>query len=202
MPHASSPRLAVGTITAVLALGAAIAVSEASALPPAGAAKTVTAGLISRAPGTLRPGSRVGSPTLGLRTFVDAEHGFALASAGQAQYPAASTDGGKVWRTDGPALHLDAAQAPLAVLDIGAANRRLIFAYGGGQVIDATSDGGRHWYRALFDGLSMAVIRNFEGHLVGFIDSSPSGSGKGTTLQYVSPNGGRIWRLDNTVGGS
>jgi hypothetical protein len=161
---------------------------------------TVTASLIKQPPSTLAPGSRVrASALVGQRVFVDAGHGFALASVGQAQYPAATTDGGRTWRTDGPALHLNAAQAPLVVTAIGAAGRRTIFAYGSGQVIDTTGDGGRHWYRALFNGLPMAVVQNALGHLVAFVDGESGGSG---TSQYVSTNGGRTWRFDSTVGGS
>ena len=184
-----------------LALGApgAPAVTGRSASVPA---TTVPGTLITRHPGTLVKGSRVRASSLGIRTFVDARHGFALANVGQAQYSAATTNGGRTWRTDSPALHLDAAQAPLAVVNLGAANRRTIFAYGGGQAIDATTDGGAHWYRALFDGLPMAVTRNFRGHLVGFVDGMATGSTRGTTWQYVTKNGGRTWRLDRTVGGS
>jgi hypothetical protein len=135
--------------------------------------------------------------------FTDAKHGFALASAGGAQYPAATSDGGKTWKTDGPALHVNAAQAPLAVTEIGVINRRTVFAYGSGQVIDATSDGGKTWYSALFQGLVMAVVGGSRGHLVAFVDGSVSSSGSsGVTWQYVSKNGGRSWRYDTTVGGS
>jgi hypothetical protein len=196
--HHAGTRSALGVTTVVvgLALGAAAAtaVTGQSAAP----ANTVSGALITRPPGTLAKGSRVAHSALGIRTFVDARHGFALASVGQAQYSAATTNGGKTWRTDSPALHLNAAQAPLVVVNLGAANRRTIFAYGGGQVIDATTDGGGHWYRALFNGGPVAVTRNFKGHLVGFVDSVPSGP----TLQYVSKNGGRTWRLDRTFDGS
>ena len=161
---------------------------------------TVTGTLITRPARTLAPGTAVRSNELvGQRVFIDAAHGFALASVGQAQYPAATSNGGRTWRTDGPALHLNAAQAPLAVTQIGAAGRRTVFAYGSGQVIDATSDGGQHWYRALFNGQPMAVVRNAQGHLVAFVDGETGASG---TAQYVSKNGGRTWRLDSTVGGS
>ena len=96
---------------------------------------------------------------VGQRVFVNATHGFALVDSGQAQYPAATADGGKTWKTDGPALHLDAAQAPLAVVDVGTAGRNTVFAWGTGQVIDTTSDGGKHWYRALFtQGIPVAVV--------------------------------------------
>ncbi|MEO6857803.1 MAG: hypothetical protein ABI323_04360 [Solirubrobacteraceae bacterium] len=205
MPHVSSQRFAGLAVVTASTLSLAVAASTASgvsAVAAAGPAKTVTGSIIKRASGTLAPGSKVHSSALAGRTFTDAKHGFALADVGQAQYPAATTNGGKTWKTDGPALHLDAAQAPLVVLNLAAASRRLIFAYGGGQVIDATGDGGKHWYRALFNGLSMAVTRNPQGHLVGFIDTSASGSGPGQTLQYVSKNGGHTWRLNTTVGGS
>ncbi len=204
MPHVRTQRFAgLAVLSAsILSLAVAAPVLGVGAVGAAGPAKTVTGSLIKRAHGTLAAGSKVRASTLGVRTFTDGKHGFALAAVGQAQYPAATVNGGKTWRTDGPALHLDAAQAPLAVLNLAAASRKLIFAYGGGQVIDATGDGGKHWYRALFDGLSMAVTRIPQGHLVGFIDTSASGSGSGQTRQYVSKNGGRTWRLDSTVGGS
>jgi len=205
MSRVSSLRIAAPALfLGVVAIASSVVgVSGASTLPAvaaAGPAKTVTGALITRMPGTLAPGTKVSSSALGQRSFTDSKHGFALAGVGQAQYPAATTDTGKTWRTDGPALHLDAAQAPLSVLDLGAANRKTIFAYGGGQVIDATGDGGKHWYRAIFDGLTMAVVRNSLGHLVGFIDGGTGA--KGPTWQYVSKNGGRTWRYDTTVGGS
>jgi photosystem II stability/assembly factor-like uncharacterized protein len=205
MSRVSSLRIAAPALfLSVVAIGSTVVGVSGASTPPAvaaaGPAKTVTGALITRTPGTLAPGTKVRSSAVGQRSFTDSKHGFALASVGSAQYPAATTDAGRTWRTDGPALHLNAAQAPLVVLDLGAGNRKTIFAYGGGQVIDATGDGGKHWYRALFQGLPMAVVRNPRGHLVGFIDG---GFGtKGPTLQYVSKNGGRTWRYDTTVGES
>jgi hypothetical protein len=190
-----------------VALGATVAgvsaASARSAVATATPQQTITASGITRPRGTLAPGASVSQADLGQRVFTDAEHGFALASAGQAQYPAATTDGGKTWKTDGPALHVDAAQAPFSVVDIGVAGLKTVFAYGSGQVIDTTGNGGKKWYRALFDGLVMAVVRGSQGHLVAFIDGSTSSSGSGgVTSQYVSKNGGRSWHLDTTVGGS
>src|ERR1700761_7048788 len=133
------------------------------ATPPA----TVTAAAITRQAHTLAPGSKVkGSAVFGNRVFINATDGFALVDTGQAQYPAATTDGGKTWKTDGPALHLNAAQAPLAGVDIGATGPRTIFAYGTGQAVDVTGDGGKHWYRALFQGTAMAVVRGIGKQLV------------------------------------
>lgn len=195
--------LAAGTIglQSASAAGSTAAprASAASSSPP-----TVTAGLMTRRSGTLAPGTALRASALGERVFPDAKHGFALAAAGQAQYPASSTDGGKTWRTDGPALHIDAAQAPLSVVDLGATNDRTIFAYGSGQVIDTTSDGGKHWYQALFtDGTPMAVVGGISGHLVAYVDGFTSAtSSTGVTWQYVSRDGGRSWHYDGTPGGS
>ena len=183
-------------VVTVVALAAAI--PGASIAAAAGPPKTVTATLITRPAHTLAPGSKVSASKLfGQRVFVDAKHGFALVDTGSAQYSAATADGGKTWKTDSPALHLNAAQAPLAVVDIGAAGRKTVFAWGSGQVIDTTSDGGKHWYRALFtQGIPVAVVKDLRGHLVAFVDGST------TTSQYVSKDGGKTWHLDNTVGGS
>jgi photosystem II stability/assembly factor-like uncharacterized protein len=58
-------------------------------------------------------------------------------------------------------------------------------------VIDATRDGGRTWYRALFTtGSPVAVVRDFSGHLLAFIQSGTGSS----TVEYVSKDGGRTWR--------
>src|SRR5215469_3315389 len=101
-------RLFILSAVAVAALAATSAASTPK--PP----KTVTAHKITRPPGTLKPGSVVSSSSLvGPRTFVNGHgDGFALANTQQAQYPAATTDGGHTWKTDGPALHVDALQAP------------------------------------------------------------------------------------------
>lgn len=192
-----SPRKLVAAfvvVAVVLGLGS-IGVSgaathgTAAAKPP----KTVTATLITRRKGTLATGSSVrASAVSGQRVFTDAKHGFALASAGSAQYAVATADGGKTWKTYGPALHLNAAQAPLSVAFIGAVSRKTVFAWGGGQVIDATNDGGKHWYSALFTtGSPVAVVRDIQGHITAFV-GSPSG---GSTSRYVSKDGGRTWHL-------
>jgi hypothetical protein len=188
-------------VAAALVAGAAVGssslvVSAAATGEPGAAAsapKVVTATKITRRPGTLASGSPVRSAAIfSQRVFTDGQHGFALASVSSADYPVATSDGGKTWKTNGPALHLHAAQAPLAVLFIGAVSRKTIFAWGGGgQVIDTTSDGGKHWYRALFtNGAPVAVAPDLQRHLLAFV-----GSFTGTaTVRYVSKDGGRTWR--------
>ena len=192
-------------VVSAVAFGAIIVGASAaptkSASAAAGPQQKVTGSLLKRPSGTLAPGSTVpASEIYGNRVFIDANRGYALVQHGQAQYPAATTDGGKTWKTDGPALHANAAQAPLAVAFIGAGGTKKIFAWGGGQVIDGTPDGGAHWYRATFTGLPVAVLKNPKGRLVAFVDGQTGASSVAT--QYVSKDGGKTWHLDNTVGGS
>lgn len=174
---------------AMLASGFASATTAASAPKPP---NTVRATRITRQSGTLAPGSHVSPANVaGQRTFTNATRGFALASVQSADYPVATTDGGKTWKTDGPALHLHALQAPLAVVFIGAVNRRTVYAWGAGQVIDTTHDGGRTWYRTLFtNGSPIAVVHDLNGHLLAFVESFTSS----TNVEYVSKDGGRTWR--------
>jgi hypothetical protein len=190
MPFISSPRGTVAMcIAGVALLGSGFALATAAGSTPK-PPTTVKATRIARQPGTLAPGSQVGSGRVaGQRTFTNATTGFALASVGEADYAVTTTDAGKTWKTDGPALHLHALQAPLAVSFIGAVNRRTVFAWGGGQVIDTTNDGGKTWYRALFTiGAPIAVVHDFAGHLLAFVQSSGS-----STLEYASKDGGRTW---------
>ena len=179
---------AVGAATA-LAATAVVGLSEAAAAKPK-PQKTVTGTVIKAKPNTLKPGSKV--PGNGIRVFVSAKTGWELAAGKQAQYAAVTTDGGKTWRTASPALHVNAAQAPLAVTQIGATSAKVAYAFGSGQVADVTSDGGKHWYQALFNGTVMAVVPGIGKQLVAFVDGSTS---SGPTWQYVSKNGGKTWKL-------
>jgi hypothetical protein len=182
-------RTAVAAGAVVLASGAALAAAEAAT--PA-APKTVKATRITRQPGTLAPGSSVKAKRItGQRTFTSATRGFALANVAQADYAVVTTNGGKTWKTDGPALHLDAAQAPLSVIFLGAVNRNTVYAWGGGQVVDTTNNGGKAWYRTLFtSGSPVAVVSDPSGHLLAFVQSFNGSS----TVEYTSKDGGRTWR--------
>jgi hypothetical protein len=171
--------------------------SHAAATPPVSQpVRTITAAAINRVPGSLKPGSVVRSSQLGHRVFVDSRDGFALASVGQAQYPAASVDAGRTWRVSGPALHLNAAQAPLAVCEVGALSRRIYFADGCGEVVDATNDGGAHWWRAVFGGTVLGVVGS-GARLTAFV--AGEGSTGAGALVYASGDGGRHWRLNESA---
>ncbi len=97
----------------------------------------------------------------------------------------------------GPALHLNAAQAPLVVCEVGALNRRIYFADGcGGETVDTTSDGGKHWWRTFFGGGVQAVLGS-GGRLVAFVAVNSASGSSAATWVYVSSNGGRHWRYEN-----
>jgi hypothetical protein len=187
-------------ITAVAQMSSASARSSIRGSAASGPPKTVTASLIKRRPHTLKPGTAVRSSVLGQRVFVSARDGFALANTGGAQYPAATTDGGQTWKTDGPALHIDAAQAPLVVTDIGAASKRTVFAFGGGQVVDATGDGGKHWWGAILGSGVLAAVPRLGGGLIAVAQNPGSGGSGAQTLIYVSRDGGHHWHLSTKFG--
>jgi hypothetical protein len=188
--------LAFAGAALLLGLIAARASWAAAPTPP----RTVTARPIRPRPNTLRKGTRVPATDLfGVRAFPNATHGFALAAVGEAQYPAATVDGGRTWRTDGPALHVSAAQAPLSVVDAGAANQHTFFAFGGGQVVDVTGDAGKHWWRALL-GDAVLAVAPFGNRLVAVAQDGTGNGLTALTVVYVSRDGGRHWHLDDNLG--
>jgi hypothetical protein len=193
-------RIAALSMALTLCLPLAAACTASAQGPVAAAANTasrpsptITAQPIARTPHTARPGQLVGQrQLLGNRVFINRQHGFALAGIGQAQYPAASNDGGKTWRVSGPALHLDAAQAPLVVEQVGALSQRVYFAFGG-EAVDTTNDGGSRWWRAFLGGSVEAVVPS-AGRLLAFV-LAPGGSP--STLVYASSDGGRHWHYQS-----
>src|SRR5581483_9925290 len=90
----SSPRRAILTVVAAAGLlGSSPLLSTAVAAIPS-------------SPKTVTPTRIPSRDVVGQRIFTNATRGFALATAGGADYPAATTDRGKTWKTAGPALHL------------------------------------------------------------------------------------------------
>jgi hypothetical protein len=191
--------------TILAAAGAAAAATGALLLTGAGAgtaatrtvtatppASTVTATMIRVQNDTLSVGSQIpGNQINARRTYFGNSFGVALAHDKQgALYPVQTGNGGLRWRTDGPALFLPTADAPLAVDTVTAATKTLQYAYGGGgQVVDVTRDGGPQWRSATFDGTVLAVAPGLASNeLVAFVNN-----GAGVTWQYVTRNGGLTW---------
>ena len=150
------------------------------------------------APGTLVPASAV----FGDRVFLNADEGVALANGENAQYPALSTNGGRVWRIDGPPLHVDAADGAEGVGFVGIAGRRTFFAYGS-SVVDVSSDGGRTWWETYLGEDVAAVVPCYRNELVAYVEQSVSNQhlNPAVTWEYVSRDGGRRWRYSTEFAG-
>jgi hypothetical protein len=134
--------------------------------------------------------------------FADREHGYALAFIGNGTYPAGTVDGGKTWRVDGPALHIDAAQGPLGVGEMGVASDRVAFAWGGvtpDAVIDITTDGGRQWWRAFLPGLVLFVGHEGGTVVANVYGSVTQGRTTHTGLWAYGTTTGRRWTYVNSL---
>ena len=163
-----------------------------------------TARVIPRRRPPFRPlGTVVSSSALfGNRVYRNAEEGVALANGDNAQYPVLTTDGGRVWRIDGPPLHVDAADGPEGVGWVGIVGPRTFFAYGS-SVVDVTTDRGRTW-RETFLGEGVAAVVPGPGTgLVAYVEQSVSNRhlNPAMTWEYVSRDGGRHWRYSTDFAG-
>lgn len=143
----------------------------------------------------VRRGTVVPLKDLTTRAFVNRDRGFALANLPNGEtYPAATGDGGRKWRIDGPVFHIPAANGAAVVALAGAAPPRTYFAFGGGSVVDLTTDGGTHWWVALLGEDVIAVVPGpGPRQLVAVAQNqSPNGS-KVATVVYGSTDGGLHW---------
>jgi len=188
---AAAGSAAAATGALVLSGGGAGAAVAAPTVPTTPTQKTVTGSLIRVQSGTLGVGSQIPNHQINARrTYFGNSWAVTLGHDRQgAVYPVQTGNGGRKWRTVGPALWVPAADAPNVVSTVTAATRSLQYAYGGGQVVDVTRDGGPQWRRATFDGTVLSVAPGIrKNELVAFVNN-----GAGTTWQYVTRNGGATW---------
>lgn len=153
--------------------------------------------------GAVAPGTVVESATLfSERVFANTSDGFALANEGSAQYPVDTVNGGRLWRIDGPQVHIDAADGAEGVGYVGVAGPRTFFAYGS-SAVDVTTNGGRTWWECFLGELVTAVVPNPEGDLVAYVQQSVSNDriNPAVTWQYTSRDGGRHWLYSTGLGG-
>jgi hypothetical protein len=151
-----------------------------------------------------QPGRAVrGAAVFGDRVFLDATEGVALANGDNAEYPVLSTDGGRVWRIDGPPVHVDAADGAEGVGSVGIAGPRMFFAYGS-SVVDVTTTRGATWWQACLGDEVVAVVVHSDEDLVAYVARSVDNTrlNPAVTLQYVSRDGGRRWRYSTQFAGN
>ena len=151
-------------------------------------------------------GARVQNHFSGTRTFVTRRVGFALGnlsgSEGSAMYPLATTNRGKTWRIAGPVVNVAAGQGPVDVAQSGVVNARTWFMCCGlNNVVDVTTDAGKHWWQAF---LPAEVINVFAGdnphaRLIAIVRAdSPPGYVHQRLLVYTSTDG-RRWTYDPSM---
>ncbi len=177
-----------------------------AALPP----KTVIGQrAIPAGPEELRPGTVVSAGFKGVRVFANRRDGFAISDlpqAGYGTYPLATTDGGKTWRTDGPVLHIPAAQGALGVGQAGVLGPGFYFAWCGAcnTVIDVTPDAGQHWWRTFMPGDVLGVLSGTDKRegLTAIVGGPPNTATRhGVPLWvYLSPDG-RRWTYNRSLQG-
>ena len=195
---------AVGVCGAAIATAATTAHGATPAIGSrpgaAGPPQTLTGTRVVARPGTLARGRALPARTIfSTRVFHNAADGFALAHSGQADYPVMTVDGGRRWTVAGPALHVDAANAPAVVTSVGVAGARVAYAYGP-SVIDVTRDGGASWYQVFPAGAVGGVVTGLHG-LAAYIQTINAKGAVSGTVQYVSSDGGRHWKRSNAFGG-
>lgn len=143
----------------------------------------------------------------GIRMFANRRAGFAITDipqAGGGTYPVATTDGGKTWRTDGPVLHIPAAQGPVAVSQPGVAGPRIYFAWCGAcnTVIDVTPDAGKHWWQTFMPGDVLAVLggSSARASLTAIVEGPTSApNGRGASLWAYLSTDGRRWTYNHSL---
>ena len=134
----------------------------------------------------------------GRRVYVSARDGFTLVDVRGGLVPARTTDAGKVWQVDGPSLYIPgAADSANTINNFDAQTPSLFYAYGGGNVVDITSDGGRVWRQAIFQGLQVGVLPVQHGLLAYVEYFSTAHPHKSSIRRFLTTNGGRDWHLVN-----
>ena len=194
-------RLRLGAGFIALAVGTGVAAAEGGTARSASPTRSplpdtkVTVRTIPRAQDLPANGTRIEVPREDRRLFLDSRDGVALVSVHDEAMPVRTTDGGRVWRIDGPGLFTEnAADAAIVVDDLDAQDASTFYAFGGGNVVDITSDGGRVWRQATFQGLEVSVSPVAKG-LAAYVDQSDNTGSRSLTIQFYTTDGGRSWRV-------
>ncbi len=148
--------LKIGAIRGGLLVGLLLAAGAS----PAGCAdagvvvpSTVRASVVSYAPRTNEPriGTTVALSEVNNIEFATGRVGYALGGPQGSEFPLKTSDGGRTWLIDGPALFLPVADGASAVSDLAVRSACEAYAYGGsggGSSIVVTTDAGKRWWRA------------------------------------------------------
>jgi hypothetical protein len=194
-----------GVLLGAVALAAcAYVVLRPVAWPTSSRGRPLTRGTVSsvRPAIPLPPGTVVPAASLGAGLFADARHGFTLASIdGTETYPAATVDGGRTWRIDGPLLPTAASAGSGVVSQPGIAGPRTYFVsegIGGITVVEVTTDAGKRWWQTLLPG-GAVFVGAFDGELTAIVAGGASRPGVQETFLAYHSRTGRRWTYDDSL---
>jgi hypothetical protein len=112
-----------------------------------------------------------------------------------ATYPAMSTDGGAIWRIDGPPFSNAGADAPAFTSTVGALGANGAYFWGqGGNAVKVTLDEGLHWWIAGF-GAGVYKVSASHGTLRTIALGNQVSCTDFQAFLYVSTDSGRIWNF-------
>ncbi len=112
-----------------------------------------------------------------------------------ATYPAISTDGGAIWRIDGPRFYVAAAQAAGNTSHVGALGAHGAYFWGpGGNSVKVTTDEGIHWWITGF-AAGVYKVSTTGGMLRTVAFGNQVQGGAFQAFLFVSTNSGMTWNL-------
>jgi hypothetical protein len=108
----------------------------------------------------LKPGTVIHSPRFAsTRVFFNAGHGFALIlTRAGVIYPATTATQGRRWKIAGPVFFTPTADGPDAVSTVTATPPRMLAAFGAGNFVRVSTDGGRRWWQTELGDETVAVV--------------------------------------------
>lgn len=135
--------------------------------------------------------------------FANKNVGYGLGNSDGFVYPLRTTDSGRVWRTDGPAVDLPPTNTVdfLGGVQAETSSRAVIWSGPSGTPgVFVTSDGGRHWWVLNVGGdLLSASEHGADIWALVVYGGLPSGTALPLVALYETNDEGKLWRFGSTV---
>ncbi len=138
----------------------------------------------------LKPGTVIHSPGFASnRVFFNARDGSALIlTRAGVMYPGTTTTRGRSWKVAGPVFFTPTADGPDAVSTVTVIAPRTLAAFGAGNFVRVSTDGGRRWWQTELGDETAAVVAADRG-LVAFAQKTIGNSFRAVTWVYRSTDG-------------